>query len=131
MGAAIITVVLAGTLAAMLPVDSGTERQSNATTSRPTTPVPSHALSGVVKSVSSTRLVITRAGRNPGEMTFVLSATTHREGPITVGATIQVRFRTEGDTQVATAILATPAKRTAAQVPTTTTRLSLQPSFLA
>jgi hypothetical protein len=60
------------------------------------------------------RLIIARAGKNPGEMTFVLSQSTQLEGPIGVGATVQVRFRTEGHTQVATAILATPSKRHAA-----------------
>jgi len=69
-----------------------------------------HALSGVVKSVDATRLVIRRAGKNPGEMTFVLSPTTLREGPIAVGTTVQVRFRTEGRTRVATAILSIPPK---------------------
>jgi hypothetical protein len=95
--------------------------QSNAPTEPaerpPATPVPTHALSGVVKFVDSTRLVITRAGKNPGEMTFVLSPTTHREGPISVGATIQVRFRTEGHTRVATAILASPPKHPGTKVP--------------
>ena len=79
-----------------------------------TTPVPNHALHGVVKSVDATTLVVTRAGKSPGEMTFVLSPATHRDGAISVGATVQVRFRMEGDTRVATAVLATAPKRRAA-----------------
>ena len=73
-------------------------------------PVATHALSGVVKSVDATMLVITRARKAPREMTFVLSPTTEREGPIRAGVRVQVRFRMEGRTQVATAILATPPK---------------------
>jgi hypothetical protein len=75
------------------------------------TPVASnHSLSGVVKSVDSTRIILTRTGKTPGDVTFVLSPTTQREGPIGVGAIVQVRFHAEGHTQVATAILATPPK---------------------
>jgi hypothetical protein len=73
-------------------------------------PVATHALSGVVKSVDATMLVVTRAGKTPHEMTFVLSPTTLREGSIRAGARVQIRFRTDGRTQVATAILATPSK---------------------
>ena len=74
---------------------------------RPATAVLGHALSGVVKSVDATTLVVTRAGKSPSEMTFVLSPSTHRDGAIGVGATVQVRFRTERDTHVATAVLVT------------------------
>ena len=79
--------------------------------------VPNHAVSGVVKSVDATRLVITRAGKTPREMTFVLKPSTEREGPIGVGATVQVRFLMQGRTQVATAILATRTKEHAAMTP--------------
>ncbi len=78
------------------------------------TAVSNHTLNGVVTSVDGTRLVVTRASRNPGgEMTFVLTSATHRDGPIGVGATVQVRFRTDGRTQVATAVMATSPKETA------------------
>jgi hypothetical protein len=80
-------------------------------------PVATHALSGVVKSVDATMLVITRTRKSPGEMTFVLSPTTVREGPIRAGARVQVRFRMEGRTQVATAILATPPKHPGEKAP--------------
>jgi hypothetical protein len=80
-----------------------------AESSQSKTAVPNHALSGVVKSLDATTLVITR-GKNLDELTFVLNRTTEREGPIDVGAKVQVRFRTEGRTLIATAILATAPK---------------------
>jgi hypothetical protein len=43
-------------------------------------------------------------------MAFVLTDSTHRDGPISAGAPVQVRFRSEGQTLIATAILATPPK---------------------
>lgn len=114
MGIGIVVVILIATLSTVPPVDGGTPGQSNATTKPAEAPqsaaVPNHTMTGVVKSVDATRLVITRAGKSPGEMTFELSSATEREGPIVVGATIQVRFRTEGRTPVATAVLAPPPK---------------------
>jgi hypothetical protein len=72
--------------------------------------VPDHSVTGVVKAVGRTTLVITRAGKVPAEMTFRLTASTVREGAIAVGTQVQVRFRT-GHPPVATAILATPPSR--------------------
>ena len=110
--------VLIGGLAAVPLVTGAAAGQSSAqatpAASKSTAQLPNHALSGVVRSVDAMRLIIARAGKNPCEMTFVLSPSTQREGPIGVGATVQVRFRTEGHTQVATAILATPSKRNTA-----------------
>lgn len=95
---------------------NGQEKSAStpAQSARSTTAVPNHALHGVVKSVDATTLVITRAGKSPSEMTFVLSPSTYRDGVIGVGATVQVRFRTEGDIHLATAVLATAPKRHAA-----------------
>jgi len=120
MGIGFIAAILVGTLLAVQPAGAAGAGQSNTSNTqsqspRPATAVPDHALSGVVKLVDTTRLVITRSGKNPGEMTFVLSPTTEREGQIRVGAAVQVRFRAEGRTRVATAILATPPKRHAGE----------------
>ncbi len=105
-------VVLVGVLTAVPLMAGAAAGQPKARTppaaSRATTAVPNHALSGVVRSIDAVRLIIAREGKTPGEMTFVLSPSTQREGPIGVGVTVQVRFRMEGRTQVATAILATP-----------------------
>jgi hypothetical protein len=103
-------VLMAGGAAASQASSSDTPAQSHPAP----TAVSNHALSGVVKSVDATTLVVTRAGKSPGEMTFVLSPSTHRDGVIGIGATVQVRFHTEGDTHVATAVLAIASKRHAA-----------------
>jgi hypothetical protein len=71
-----------------------------------TVPVPNHALTGIVKSVDAMTLVVTRAGKNPREMTFSLSPFTQRDGEVAVGARVEVRFRTKGRMQIATAIFA-------------------------
>jgi len=107
---ALSVVLLAGGAAASQANGPDTPAQSH---SAPTA-VSTHALSGVVKHVDATTLIVTRAGKSPGEITFVLSPSTHLDGAIGVGATVQVRFRTERDTTVATAVLATAPKRRAA-----------------
>jgi len=63
-----------------------------------------YATRGVVRSVDASTLVITRTGKTHGEITFVLTASTHREGRIAPGAPVSVRYRQEGKTNVATAI---------------------------
>ena len=70
--------------------------------------VPDRSVSGVVKAVDRTTLVITRAGKTPIEMTFGVNASTVREGLIAVGTRVQVRFR-DGHPAFATGIFATPA----------------------
>ncbi len=119
MGTGITAVPLVGALSAVLMAGGAVAGQANspdpqARPHRSTTSVLSHALSGVVKSVDATTLVVTRAGKSPSEMIFVLSPSTHRDGTIDVGATVQVRFRTERDTHVATAVLVTAPKPHAA-----------------
>lgn len=118
----ILTAILVSALSAVPATRGGEANQATSSTKpaespRPPTSVPDHALSGVVKSVDATRLVITRAGKHPAEMTFVVNPATQREGAISVGAAVQIRFRTEGRSQVATAILATPPKLPAAAKP--------------
>jgi hypothetical protein len=70
--------------------------------------VPTHAIRGVVKSMSPTALVIMPSRRATSEMRFVLSPLTHREGPMTVGATVSVRYRVENQTFLATAVSTHP-----------------------
>jgi hypothetical protein len=69
-----------------------------------TKPAAIHATRGVVKSIDSGTLVITRSGRKRGDMTFTLDSSTHREGTVTVGTPVSVRYREDGKTNVATAI---------------------------
>jgi hypothetical protein len=72
--------------------------------------VPDHSVSGVVKFVDRTRLVITRVGKTPLELTFSVNGSTQKEGAIAAGAKVQVRFRGDAHAHaaIATAILATP-----------------------
>jgi hypothetical protein len=67
--------------------------------------VATHATKGVVKSVSSTAVVITRqAGGKQTETSFVVTPTTQRAGTVAAGATVEIRYRTEGKQRIATAI---------------------------
>ena len=69
-----------------------------------------HSTTGTVKSVSATALVVTRSGKNSGDLTFVLDPSTHREGALDVGSSVSVRYREDGQSNVATAVTARPAK---------------------
>ena len=68
-----------------------------------------HSTSGVVKSMDATTLVITKSGKKPEEMTFAVSASTQKQGTPDVGSAVTVRYKTEGTTNTATAIVAKPA----------------------
>jgi hypothetical protein len=104
--AALLSVLTAPTVMAAPRFDQGQGHASQAPAS-----VPDHSVSGVVKSVDRTRLVITRTGKTPVEMTFSVNASTQKEGTIEAGTKVQVRFRGDGHDghpAVATAILAAP-----------------------
>jgi hypothetical protein len=66
--------------------------------------VATHATKGVVKSIDATRLVITRSARRTKEQTFAMDASTHQVGRIEVGATVEVRYRTQEGHRVATVV---------------------------
>ncbi|MGE0704326.1 MAG: hypothetical protein AB7F99_07835 [Vicinamibacterales bacterium] len=68
-----------------------------------------HVMTGVVKSITGTTLVINQSPNNQGDMTFRLNASTHRAGTINVGAPVSIRYRDNGGTHVATAVTARPA----------------------
>jgi hypothetical protein len=74
-----------------------------------------HSTRGVVKSINDSTLVITRSGKNAGDMTLALNSSTHREGTVAVGTPVSVRYMHEGKNYVATAITAQPGKAPAAQ----------------
>ena len=69
---------------------------------------PTHATKGVVKSVDANTLVITHKGKT--DMTFALNPATHLQGTVAVGTSVDVRYREDGKTYVATAITAQPSK---------------------
>ena len=72
-----------------------------------------HATTGVVKSIDATTLVITRPGKTGREMTFALDPSTQREGTVAVGSTVSVRYREEGKTHIASALMVRPARQAA------------------
>jgi len=76
--------------------------------------IPTHATRGIVKSVDANTLVITRMGKMHREMTFAISADTHREGTVAVGTPVAVRYREDGKIHMATAITAQQPKQQAA-----------------
>jgi len=71
---------------------------------------PTHAIRGVVRSIGESSVTITSSGKSDNELTFVLSSSTHREGEISVGAIVSVRYRHEGNLLIATAVSAHPEK---------------------
>jgi len=70
----------------------------------------SHATTGIVKTVSASTLVITRSAKPGNEMRFEVSPFAHRDGSVTVGSPVSVRYREDGATHVATAITVQQAK---------------------
>jgi hypothetical protein len=114
----IITALFVGALSAF-PVAGFAATQTAAQTSaagkHASKPVAAtHSTRGVVKSLDDKMLVITRTGGNHAEMTFALNASTHRDGTISAGSAVSVRYREEGKTKVATAIRVEPVKQQAA-----------------
>jgi hypothetical protein len=89
----------------VLPIASFAAVDTQTAAAHKTKAAPTHATSGVVKSVDDATLVITRSGK-AGEMTFTLNPSTHREGTISVGAPVSVRYHAEGKTNIATAVQA-------------------------
>jgi len=81
-----------------------------------------HATRGVVKSVEGDTIVITRSDASQMEMTFMMNPSTHKEGTLSVGQTVSVRYREEGKNNIATAIsVQTPKKMASHAAPHTTT----------
>lgn len=63
-----------------------------------------HATSGVIKSMDATSLVISRPSGKVKELTFVINSTTQHKGDLAVGSAVEVRYRTEGAQNIATAV---------------------------
>ena len=81
-------------------------------------PMPTHAIRGVVKSISTFYVVIvTGSGKKAREMTFVLGPSTEKAGEISIGTPVSVRYRQEDHVLVSTAVSAQPEKLRAVPVP--------------
>ena len=70
-----------------------------------------HATNGVVKSVDVTSLVITRPSGSVKEMTFVLNTSTQTKGTVAVGSAVEVRYKTMGKDNVASAVTVQAKKK--------------------
>ncbi|HEY1304458.1 MAG TPA: hypothetical protein VGF24_12945 [Vicinamibacterales bacterium] len=82
---------------------------STTATAKPATAA-SHSVKGVVKSMDASSMVITKSGKAGGDMTFTVNADTKKDGAPEVGSNVSVRYRTEGSTNIATAVTAQAAK---------------------
>ena len=71
-------------------------------------PFGTHALRGVLKSLTATTVVVTRGAREAGELTFMLTSRTEREGKLVVGSRVSIRYLKRGRTLIATAIASDP-----------------------
>jgi hypothetical protein len=79
-------------------------------------PIPTHAIRGVVKSISTFYMkIVTGSGKKAKEMTFVLGPDAERDGDITIGATVSIRYRMDHRALVATAVSAHTEKPRAPQ----------------
>lgn len=74
-----------------------------------------HSTRGVVKSIDATTLVLTRSANKGPETTFVLDASTVREGTIAAGTAVDVRYHMNGSSRVVTAITAHAAAASGAK----------------
>src|SRR5258705_12954337 len=107
---AIVSLAIAAVLTVGVSASPGASDPGDGAVSR-RWPMPTHAIRGVVKSMSATALVIVPSRRNTNEMTFVLSPLTHRVGQMTVGATVSVRSRIQDQTFPAPARSRNPGKQ--------------------
>ncbi len=110
---AIVSLAIAAVLTVGVSASPGTSDQAERTVASTWPAMPTHAIRGIVKSMSETALVIAPSRRNTNEMTFVLGPSTHREGQMTVGATVSVRYRIRNQILLATAVSTHPEKASA------------------
>jgi len=76
-----------------------------------------HSTSGIVRSADDTSLVIAKNAKTTKTQTFVLNATTVKKGALAAGARVEVRYRTEGGQNIATAVTASAPKGKNAELP--------------
>jgi len=110
---AIVSLATAAVLTVGVSASPGTSDPGDTAVGSRWSAMPTHAIRGIVKSMSETALVIVPSRRNTNEMTFVLGPLTHREGHMTVGATVSVRYRIQDQAFVATAVSTHPEKQPA------------------
>jgi hypothetical protein len=117
---AVTTIVILAVLWALrigVAASPGSDQQGSEHGAQSAGQTPTHAVRGVVKSINPESLVIIDSGKGRREMTFQLSPSTYREGELTLGATVSVRYRLEGSLLKATAVSTHPEKNRGARMP--------------
>ena len=69
-------------------------------------PAASHSVRGTIKSVDSSTLVITTAGKKRRDMTFMLGSSTAKQGDLAPGTSVSVRYTGDAGHMMATAVTA-------------------------
>ena len=109
--AAVLASPWAGFAAQAKPAPAAAKAAPAATTTRKPAAA-THTAHGVVKSMDTSSLVITeKAGKKSREMQFVLDPSTQKEGNVSVGSPVQVKYHDEAKQHVATDVRATGAKK--------------------
>ena len=106
-------VVLAGILVVAAPRANAAAptRHSKA---KAAAPAATHSMRGTVKSIDATTVVVERgSGKHKQAMTFSLDSSTHREGDITVGSMVSVKYKSEAQKLVALNVEPVKASTTA------------------
>jgi len=85
--------------------------ESESQTSAANTTMTVHATKGVVKFVDAHKLVVRRTSQGRRERTFVLNPSTERSGDVKVGSTVDIRYRTDADQRIATAVTVVQAQQ--------------------
>jgi Domain of unknown function (DUF5666) len=107
---------LAVPAAAMAQTSTGkTQKSTAAASTKPTstkkTTAPTASAKGVIKSTDETSLVITHAANKGPEQTFVLDSSTQKKGDLTVGATVDVKYRIADDGKKVATVVTAAAKK--------------------
>lgn len=104
---AIIAIVLVGSVSRTSGSAASTNDTSQApptATQKPAARLGTHAVTGTVRFVDASTLVIVCSMKNATEMTFVLEPETCRDGKLNVGSAVSVRYLKEGTTLIATGV---------------------------
>lgn len=114
----ILAALLIGSLASPLAAAAAPQAAKTARATKPAKPAASHSLRGVIKSIDATSMTVTRSGKKGSDLNFVLNPSTSKEGQLMVGSVVSVRYRAEGTSNVATAVVAQPAAKKSASLAT-------------
>ena len=102
--AAVLAVPAMSLAAQTTPAPAKQSAAKPAATAKPTM----HTAQGVVKSMDASSLVLTEKSKK--DVTFVVDASTKKEGDVAVGSTVHVTYKDDASQHIATDIKAASAK---------------------